>query len=222
MGLGGYGVDQAYLWYKRDGTRLDHHLQLLALLTDDFERMKSDRFMGFGKPLLEPRGDSIVVVNRPVPRTWWLTRRRALYAEAVGRLALVRIARGLFGEDAEERARHGLAEDERVREILTRVFAELHGVNEAKGSRLVLLYLPGAWDYQDDDAARWRHFVRNEAERLGVAFLDLVEEIRRVPPTEVDRLFAPNLHFSVAGNRWAAEVIHRRLTPIIDSVAAAR
>ena len=31
MGQGGYGIDQAYLWYKRDGTKLDHDVQILRL-----------------------------------------------------------------------------------------------------------------------------------------------------------------------------------------------
>jgi hypothetical protein len=84
MGLGGYGVDQAYLWYMRDGTPLDHDLHLFVFLTDDFRRMRSDRFMGYGKPFLDVRDDSLVVANLPVPNTSWLARRRALHGETAG------------------------------------------------------------------------------------------------------------------------------------------
>ncbi|MDJ0518252.1 MAG: hypothetical protein QNJ74_19045 [Trichodesmium sp. MO_231.B1] len=52
MGQGGYGVDQAYLWYKRDGTKFEHNIQIFAFITDDFLRMQSASFMGRGKPLL--------------------------------------------------------------------------------------------------------------------------------------------------------------------------
>src|SRR5262249_7789336 len=30
MGLGGYGIDQAFLWYQRDGERYAHDVQILA------------------------------------------------------------------------------------------------------------------------------------------------------------------------------------------------
>ncbi len=52
MGQGGYGLDQAYLWYRRDGLHLGHQVHVMALITRDFERMASDRFVGYGKPLL--------------------------------------------------------------------------------------------------------------------------------------------------------------------------
>ena len=41
MGQGGYGADQAYLWYKRDGAALDHDIQILAVITPDLFRMQS-------------------------------------------------------------------------------------------------------------------------------------------------------------------------------------
>jgi lysophospholipase L1-like esterase len=222
MGLGGYGVDQAYLWYLRDGTALDHQMQLIVFLTDDFDRMRSDRFMGYGKPFLAVRADSLAVTNLPVPRTSWLTRRRALHADAVARLSLIRISRRLLGLDAPP-AEESVAEEDRVlREVVSRVFADLRRVNEAKRSRLVLVFLPGAWDYMGDpETEAWRGFVGAEAARQGIPLVDLVEAIRHVPPTEVNRLYAPNAHFSVAGNEWAARALHDRLAPLLDSLAQA-
>ena len=38
MGQGGYGADQAYLWYKRDAEHLDHHVQIFAVILEDFRR----------------------------------------------------------------------------------------------------------------------------------------------------------------------------------------
>lgn len=219
MGLGGYGVDQAYLWYRRDGTRLDHQLQLLGVLTDDFNRMRSDRFMGYGKPLLAVRGDSLVVTNLPVPRTSWLERRRALHGEAIARLGVVRLSRRLLGLDDEPEPGRAALANERLRPVVSHILADLRRLNDAKRSRLVVLYLPGAWDYRSDRATdAWRGFMRAEAERQGITFIDLVEELRSVPPSDVDGLFAPNLHFSAAGNAWAAETLHRRLTPLLDSL----
>src|SRR5574340_918348 len=56
MGQGGYGVDQAYLWYKRDGSKFQHQIQLLAFITEDFLRMSFDTFWGYAKPLEEGPG----------------------------------------------------------------------------------------------------------------------------------------------------------------------
>jgi hypothetical protein len=39
MRQAGYGVDQAYLWYKRDGGAFRHHVHLFAPIVDDFRRM---------------------------------------------------------------------------------------------------------------------------------------------------------------------------------------
>ena len=35
MRQGGYGLDQAYLWYQRDGTRLAHDVHIFAFIFDD-------------------------------------------------------------------------------------------------------------------------------------------------------------------------------------------
>ena len=52
MGQGGYGVDQAYLWYMRDGRVLEHDIHVFAFITDDLFRMLRSQFSGYGKPVL--------------------------------------------------------------------------------------------------------------------------------------------------------------------------
>lgn len=218
MGQGGYGVDQAYLWYMRDGTVLDHDVHLFAFLTDDFDRMRSDRFMGYGRPLLELRGDSLVVANYPVPRTSAFAHWRALHGETIARLSVVRLVRRLFGlGHAAPGPALDAPETQQLRQVVSRLFEQLGRANEMKQSRLVLVYFPGLSDFKGTpETEDWRGFVAGEAARRKIPLVDLVEEIRRVPPTEVDRLFAPNAHFSVAGNEWAARAIHQRLGEILD------
>lgn len=222
MGLGGYGVDQAYLWYTRDGRPLDHDIHLFVFLTADIYRMTSDRFMGYGKPVLTMEGDSLVVSNLPVPRTSWFTRRRALHANAISRLNAVAFVQGLLGLDPtpEEEARLTEERDRRLRPIVARIFTDLRIANEAKGSRLVLVYMPGERDYDSVEADAWRRFVKDEAARQGIDVLDLIEDIREVPPTEVHGMFRPDLHFTEDGNAWAAQVLHRGLAPLLDEIAA--
>src|SRR5271166_2773158 len=69
MGQGGYGADQAYLWYKRDGVKLDHDIQVFAFIVDDFRRMQALTFIGYGKPILVVENGQLVTKNVPVPVT---------------------------------------------------------------------------------------------------------------------------------------------------------
>jgi hypothetical protein len=193
-------------------------VQLFAFVTDDFHRMRSDRFMGYGKPLLTVRDDSLAIANLPVPETSWLARRRALHGESLQRLAMIRLARRVLRLDRAPDQAALDERDQRLRELASRVFADLKRINEAKGSRLVLVYFPGTWDYLSNaDTDAWRSFVEEEAAVQGIEFLDLVAEVRRVAPTEVGSLFASNGHFSVRGNEWAARVVYAVLAPLLSA-----
>ena len=218
MGQGGYGLDQAYLWYVRAGTALDHQVHLLAFITDDFLRMRSDRFLGYGKPLLDVRNDSVVVTNRPVPKTPWITRFLAVKGHAIGNLDIVRLFQRVFSRGvAPQDGGIMPSRDRGPGRIATRIFDHLARVNREKKSQLVLVFLPGPGDYRSNDATTaWRGFVKAEAERLGVPYVDVVEAIRTVPPTEVNDLFATNLHYSVKGNEFVATTLAKALTPLLE------
>ena len=213
LGQGGYGLDQAYLWYLRAGMPLDHQVHLLAFITDDFLRMRSDRFLGYGKPLLDIRNDSVVVTNRPVPKTPWLPRFLAVKGHAIGNLNVVRLYQKVFSRNAAPQGDPiAPSRDRGPGRIAIGIFDHLARVNRDKKSKLVLVYLPGPGDYRSNDATTaWRAFVKAEALRLGVPYIDVVEAIRKVPPTEVNDLFAPNLHYSVSGNEFVATTLAREL-----------
>jgi hypothetical protein len=223
LGQGGYGLDQAYLWYMRAGKSLDHQVHLVAFITDDFFRMRTDRFLGYGKPLLDVRNDSIVVTNRPVPKTPWITRFLAVKGHAIGNLNVVRLFYRVFRRDAgTEPGATTPSRNEGPGRIAVRIFEDLARVNREKKSQLVLVFLPGPGDYRSNDATTaWRGFVKAEAERLGVPYVDVVEAIRKVPPTEVNDLFAPNLHYSVKGNEFVATTLRRALESVLAGSGSA-
>jgi len=89
MGQAGYGIDQSYLWYLRDGRGVEHRLHVLAAVVDDVWRMRGDNFLGYGKPMLKLDGGRLVsragarrgfcpnVVFRPWPGSWWSMTTRA-------------------------------------------------------------------------------------------------------------------------------------------------
>ena len=74
IGMGGYGIDQAYLWYERDGKPFDHDVHLLAFITDDFRRMRLDKFWGYDKPVLRVKDGQLITENVPVPRRAYFVR----------------------------------------------------------------------------------------------------------------------------------------------------
>lgn len=215
LGQGGYGFDQAYLWYMRAGRELDHQVHLFAFITDDFKRMQSDQFLGYGKPALGIRGDSVVVTNQPVPKTWWFTRWRGSHAHAIGNLNIVNLAGRLFGSPPPSE-QEVAAKDQATQKIVSRMFANLANTNRQKNSRLVLVYLPGPSDYRiNESTAAWREFVRGEASRLGVGYVDMVAELKKLQPDDAVKLFAPNLHYSVSGNEFVATTLSKELQALL-------
>lgn len=212
MGQIGYGIDQAYLWYMRDARNLQHTLQVLAFVTDDFGRMSADRYLGYAKPKLVARGDSLVVEGVPTPRDVGVRP-----ASRVKRVVQSLRASQLFGRLTPRHpapaAREAQSSSEPLREITARLIAALKRANEAKGSRLVLVYLPIERDFVNDASRQWRDYMRIVADSLRVPLVDLVPVLRQVPPETVPKLYIQQSgavfegmgHYTVQGNQWVAE-----------------
>ena len=219
MGQGGYGVDQAYLWYMRDGAPLEHQLLLFGFITDDFSRMQIERFQGYAKPVLDVRNDSIMIRNYPVPRTSWFTRWRAANNHNLSNFQFIQLwylGAGRLGIDRAEPPSDSAAED-RARRVAAKIFESLARSTREKNRQLVLVYLAGPGDYRANGlTTEWQRFVHVEAKRLGIPVIDLVEVFRRVPPTEINDLFAPNSHYSVKGNELVANVLYKELIPMLN------
>jgi hypothetical protein len=211
MGQGGYGIDQAYLWYARDGARLDHDLHVFAVITDDFRRALLSSFNGHPKPVLRATDDGdIRVSNVPVPRPggggWGIelirySRLVALADKAGGRV---------FGD-----------RNERTLRILTRaILTRLRTLNAERKSTLVIVYLPTLLDYHGRSSDRWREFLDTETAALGIPFVDLVSDFRALHPMDVHGLFSQPVleryaagagHYTIAGNEFVARRLERHL-----------
>jgi hypothetical protein len=103
-----------------------------------------------------------------------------------------------------------------VRKVLDALVAE----NRAKGSQLVLAYLPTAADWKGSESDGWRRFSEREARERGLPYLDLVAALRRLPAHEVESLFirpgvlayrAAAGHLTPKGNAWVAEQVRATL-----------
>ena len=217
MGMAAYGIDQAFLWYRRDGAALGHDLQLLAFITPDFDRMALDTFGGYPKPYLRVEGGTLQVENVPVPQVFDGVLRRRRQREAVTNLAMVRNGLAVLerlGIQTTATEQRKLS-DAQVRDVTARIFEDLRDMNRSKGSRLVLVYLPRTGDKQSLESDPWRTFVAREASRLGVEFIDLVEAFRTLPLDDGEQLFVmpyqPS-HYNARGNAWVAEQLRTRLS----------
>jgi hypothetical protein len=221
MGQGGYGLDQAYLWYMRDGRPLDHHVLLFAFISDDFDRMQLTRFNGFGKPLLDVSGDSIVITNHPVPRTSWFTRWRAANIHTISNMVSVQfasLAKAKFARSvsASEQSDSANARARRTQHVASRIFEELSRATREKHGRLILVHLPWPGDYRGTaNTTAWRAFVHDEAKRQGIPVIDFIEIFGSVPRTEISSMFAPNSHYSVKGNEFVATTLLKELPRIL-------
>lgn len=215
MGQGGYGVGQAYLWYKRDGAQLDHNVHVFAFITHGFLRMGSQLFLGTPKPILRLRDGKISVENVPVTR---LSFHRALkYLKLVNLVRLAGEISAFLFPSALDKSEVDINE---LKELVGRVFDSLKKLNEARNSKLLLVYLPLQKEFREADSNELQEFVRREAEKRGILFLNLVKELRRVPPSEVTKLFFQEdikefyglkSHLTVEGNSFAARKIYEAL-----------
>lgn len=212
MGQGGYGIDQSYLWFLRDGAPLEHRIHLFTFIVEDFARMGATSFFGYAKPRLRLDGERLAVENVPVPRASfafpWLVQ-NARFVDELRSVALLRallVRGGAVSPPAP-------ANDAAVPPLAAQVFAELARLHRGAGRTLVLVYLPMIEEQRDDGTAELRAFVARIAQRLGVPFLDGVAALRALAPEEVATLYIPEGasdfpaaagHFTERGNRWAA------------------
>lgn len=225
MGQGGYGIDQAYLWYKRDGTQLDHDLHLFAFITTDFERMEQREFLGYGKPYLRLEGGELVIENVPVPERAfyapWLTQN----SQAIRQLRSMQLLGQLLPAEAEPAAPAPNVANP-PDQVAAAILRDLLTLNAKKNSALVLVYLPTLGDYEavpESSTERWRTFLHVAAADTGVAIIDLVEAFRELPAAEVQSMFISEAdvpfpgaagHYSIKGNQIIAKLLYERLTTL--------
>lgn len=220
MGQGGYGIDQAYLWYERDGIKLEHDIHIFAFITIDFLRMQSDKLYGYGKPVLKLQDGVLVTKGTPVPKRSYITRILG-YKQKIKNLQSTMLLQKLFSEKHVAASTENKKTDNTLREVVLKVFADLHQTNQQKGSSLVLVYLPNE-SYGYEQTKAWRQFLHEEAAKNNLLLIDLYDEFLKLPHPEVERFFIhkndfdPNAagHYTEEGNAYIAEMLYKKLLSI--------
>lgn len=221
MAQGGYGIDQAYLWYKRDGSQVEHQLNLFAFITADFDRMQRPLFLGYGKPVLQVENGELVLTNVPVSRQGfilpWTT---TAYQGAFDELKSVQLLDQWFFQNRAAASRPPINEPA-VQEVAGKILEEMFQLNQARGSELVLIYLPTQADYQPElKTDTRRRYAAQGAAKLGLIYLDLVEDFRQLPEDDIDEMFIPNGaidypgaagHYTAQGHDYIAKRVYEEL-----------
>ncbi len=221
MGESGYGLDQMYLGYRRDGMSFGDDIHVLAVIGDDFRRMDCSDMVGCqNKPVLRLRNESLVVTNVPVPREprlarWWRWNGRSLRE-----LRTVQLSEAGLSRITPRKPPTGPTTA--LCQTISKVIDELRSLNSEKNRVFVLAYLPTQEDYYGTDPsfAFWRAFLRQETARTGLPLIDLTEDFQKLSPQEVRRLFIqPNPsrptfgagHYSDEGNEFVARELYSDL-----------
>lgn len=217
MAQGGYGLDQAYLWYTRDGRNLPHDLHILAFITEDYRRMGRDAFMGYGKPVLEVRDGELEVDNVPPPKRGWGGATVVRFRAAINKL---RVIDWISGHLDRRLAEIRQLRQEEVKVVAYHLFEELAQM-QAEDRRVgILVHLPVEKDADDADASAWRRWLAAEAQKNRWIFIDLVEEMRQLPREQVKALFirddvgrfrGSKGHYNEAGNEFIARALLRKM-----------
>lgn len=217
MGQGGYGMDQAYLWYLRDGLPLHPDLHVFALITEDLRRNLSDNFSGNPKPRLVLDSSGLHTVGVPVAapglRPWWkrvMNNVRALRSfDLLQRLGVTGAGRPSIDNRA-------------MRELGLAVLRDLARRDSAAGIELVVVHLPTRDDFNRLTSDPWLQQAHEAARRGEFRFVDLIEPFRRLPLDSVEKMFIKDGevpyasavgHFNVVGNAWVADQLTGRLPP---------
>lgn len=209
LGQGGYGVDQAYLWYRRAGLPLDHDVLVFAFAATDFQRMMSGTFQGYPKPVLGVTHEKPVIERTP-SRIRWLFR-------GVGqRLGYLRHLRFLELWHATSSEKH-VADEQMMdisagRRLALAMIDDLAAVLERRRASMLVVQLAVLDDYHPSPADDWGAFLRDELGRRRIPFLDLVPALRSETPDQVPMLFRG--HYNELGNRWAADRIYDALSAL--------
>ncbi len=218
MGQGGYGVDQAYLWYLREKEWLEHDLHIFATVATDFPRMESTVFAGTGKPRFQLVDGHLLLGNVPVPAPGWLDRQVQPYLGPLHDLRSVQLisrAKARLGTQSSP----GTASTSSGADLGIAVFRALADQHRLAGRPWVWLYLPSIQD-RDQPIREMHAYLNSAAQQYGWLCVDLVPELDALSEAEAESLFiAEDIagyrnatgHYSEAGNRWVAARLQEHL-----------
>ena len=191
MGQVGYGVDQGYLWYRRDAEGLEVDVHIFAFITHDFLRMQDDEFQGVPRPVMILEDGKPIVANVPISRSMyamppWLAE-ILIRMDGLTTVKLATVIRRRLNLAARKVPGAWDARGaEEVKAVVARLFEELRDYDSAHSRATVLVYFPSLEELQQptSELAYWVSFVESSARRLDTPFINFVSLFAELPAAD--------------------------------------
>lgn len=225
MGQGGYGLDQSYLWYERDGFQFDHNVHLVCLGWLQFDRMFNDEFMGYGKPTLILEGGRVVANHVPVAErayyTPWITQNARLLQSSRTVQLISRMTGSMpVGETPE-------LNTEQVFSVSIAAVESMRTADRRHGSGIVIAWLPTPEECRSSQFEGIRMNVLTELRDRGFEVIDLLDAFRLQPQHVIDSFFIRQQdaaakypssvgHYTAEGNAFVAEQLSSALVKLLE------
>jgi len=216
MGQTGYGLDQMYLLYLREGVRLEHGVHILGLTPFDMSRIRLRTAVGaVRKPVLVLRDGRLAVTNYPV-RQSWLPRVLRRFMYPIYKLRITALAAKLRSLPGDAQVLSS------VEDRADAIFDGLERISRKNGVTLVVVYLPVGTEemirrYAGQDV--WREYLTRALSRRDIAFFDLSRDLLDLPAGRLsgsfygkDSIYAG--HYTEEGSRYVAGLVYKRLASI--------
>lgn len=218
MGQGGYGLDQAYLWYMRDGIKFDHQIHIFAFIPDDFNRIRGASYANYPKPYFSLVNDELVLKNVPVPHHLLLPIFRNLalanFNTRLYHLRYMETAKQLvqfydqYFPAPKEDVHQGDSYD-----LPFKIFRNLQEENRKHGRQIIFVFLPPpnqSKANEEDHSKNFRHELAKRMKEHGMHYLDLTDDFKK----EVAKnkgLYIYDGHLNNEGNKLAAEMLYQKI-----------
>ena len=191
IGEAGYGMDQMYLRYKRDGAALDHQVHLFAFVTDDIRRMHYSAMGGYGKPKLTLRNGELTADKASVARGSALMHFLALKPNPLRQFRFVTVVADLVDRVKARKPRGPDVPTDEERRLVLAVVDDLVVMEKRKHSVLALVFLPTRHDdyAPGGPSDLWREFLKTESEKHEYLFVNLVDDFFKLGVTTKDGMF---------------------------------
>ncbi len=212
MGQGGYGVDQAYLWYLRDGVKLEHNICLFNFITWDIYRAAKDSLAGYSKPKMKIDNGKLVVRKAKENKPYLLEN-----------LHTYRLFQSISKKLPKQKNKTHPKRDE-MKSLFIAILKRLQQTNEESNRTLVIIHLPVKGDHEKlRESEFWRKYLKEHAKKENWIYLDLIGPFQSLSHKEMLTLFIPKTiknylysagHYNEKGNRHFAEKIYKKLLTI--------
>jgi hypothetical protein len=226
LGQPGYGVDQAFLRFQRDGAELRHDIHLFAFIGSDLRRAEAREMFGYGKPRLEWANGGLQVTNVPVPRLVPTLGRVA--AGLRGALRMLDFARRAVVKMHPPQAP---PRDDRIfgqmlgelSPMLNGIFDRVTALSSRNGGTAVFVYLPVKSELAEGDDSVWRRWTRETFQQRAEPFIDLTEPLRADSSEHYEYFIRDQApaegHYSELGNARIAAILYEALRSLPDTAA---